>query len=203
MQKSDVRLAAGLVVESVGEDLLILLPGARDVVRITGSAAEVVRALEAGNPIDSYAPSVSELKSLGIVSLGSGLSRRGLVRGSAVGLGAAVAVLAMPNVAAASSIGGGSGGGGSVINKTLVRGQSTGGDVAKFTALDIPGTGTATILEVLIAVSFQDLLANWSAARVGPTVEFTTTSPIAETLRVRIRFQFGDVEYLADTELVP
>jgi hypothetical protein len=99
-----VSLAAGVVVERVGDDLMVIVPGHTDVVKLSGASAAVLLDVQAGTPVSSNDTVVEELVDLGIVSA-PGLSRRGLIKVGAIGAGAAgIAVLAMPGVAAASSV---------------------------------------------------------------------------------------------------
>lgn len=90
---------------------MVMMPGNTDILRISGPAADTLRTIVAGQPVDPSAPTVLELANQGIIST-SGMSRRGLIRAGAIGAGAGIAVLAMPSVAAAAS---GGGGGGSTI----------------------------------------------------------------------------------------
>jgi hypothetical protein len=96
-----VSLSPGVVVEEVGNGVLVMVPGSQDVVSLSGRAAEVVRSVQSGFSVvdDSL---VAELAGLGVVEV-SGISRRGLIKTGAIGAGAGIAVLAMPGVAAASS----------------------------------------------------------------------------------------------------
>lgn len=196
MEKRDVNLTAGLVVETVGEDLLVLVPRSTDAIRLTGSAAEIVSALQAGGSVSDATPGLDELKALGIVSSGSGLSRRVLLRGGAIGLGSAAAVLAMPTAAAASS-GGGGGGGGTVINKTLVRGGV--GDQRIFTVDGMTGSGLVTVLAVTVGDGSGPTYTATGDASALPTITFTLSQDVSAGPSVRISFQFGGVEYLAAT----
>jgi hypothetical protein len=92
----------GVIVERVGKDLMVIVPGNTDVVSLTGRPAEVLLEVAAGRKVDSAEPALRDLVDLGIVSASS-LSRRGLIKAGAIGAGAGIAVLAMPGVAAASS----------------------------------------------------------------------------------------------------
>lgn len=92
----------GVIVEPLGDDLMVVVPGSKEVVCLSGRPAEIVLDLQAGKNIDPSDPAVSDLAGLGIVST-PGLSRRGMIKASAVGIGAGIAVMAMPGVAAASS----------------------------------------------------------------------------------------------------
>ena len=96
------RLAKGVIVENVGPDLLLVVPGRVHALRLTGDAAEAFLKIQAGGYVDSNNPVVKELASQGVVEL-PGVSRRGLIKAGAVGAGAGIAVLAMPGAAAASS----------------------------------------------------------------------------------------------------
>jgi hypothetical protein len=99
---TDVSLVAGLVVERVGDDLMVIVPGNSDVVSLSGRPAEVLSDVEAGRQVDSTNPALLDLVDLGIVSA-PGLSRRGLIKAGAVGVGVGVASLALPTAAFASS----------------------------------------------------------------------------------------------------
>ena len=107
--KKTLTLAPGAVIEPVGDDVMVMMPGNTDILRISGPAADTLRTIVAGQPVDPSTPAVLELANHGIVSP-SGMSRRSLMKAGAVGAGAGIAVLAMPSVAAASSVGGGGGG---------------------------------------------------------------------------------------------
>lgn len=95
-------LTPGAIVERIGDDLMVVVPGQTDVVSLSGRPADVLLRLAAGTGVDPSEPALRDLIQLGIISA-PGLSRRGLIRAGAVGAGAGIAVLAMPSVAAASS----------------------------------------------------------------------------------------------------
>lgn len=97
-----VRLASGVLVERVGDDVMVILPETREVLTLSGASEKVVQRVMAGQPVDAGHPAVSHLVDLGILA-SPGLSRRGLVKAGAIGAGAGIAVMAMPGVAAASS----------------------------------------------------------------------------------------------------
>lgn len=101
MSKS-VSLVAGVVVERVGDDLLVVVPGNTSAVSLSGRSAEVLADVEAGKRVDSSELALRELVELGIVSA-PGLSRRGLIKAGAIGAGASIAVLSFPSAAMASS----------------------------------------------------------------------------------------------------
>jgi hypothetical protein len=96
-----VRLAAGVVVEEMGPDVVVMVPDSSEVLTLTGDAAGLLRDVQAGATVRLGAL-VSELVQLGVLDT-SGLSRRGFVKAGAIGAGAGIAVLSMPGVAAASS----------------------------------------------------------------------------------------------------
>ena len=99
---SNVSLTAGVIVERVGDDLMVIVPGNADVVSLSGRPAQVLLDVKAGRKVDSADPALRDLVDLGIVSA-PGISRRGLIKAGAIGAGAGIAVLAMPGVAAAAS----------------------------------------------------------------------------------------------------
>jgi hypothetical protein len=100
---SQITVCDGLVVEQIGDELLVVVPGQSDVVRLTGEVAEVFQAIRSGHSVSGHGQIVTTLADLGLVVVPSGLSRRSLVKAGAVGAGVGIAVLAMPTVAAASS----------------------------------------------------------------------------------------------------
>lgn len=102
MSKS-VSLVAGVVVERVGDDLLVVVPGNTSVVSLSGRSAEVLADVEAGKRVDSTELALRELVELGIVSA-PGLSRRGLIKAGAIGAGASIAVLSFPSAPASSAM---------------------------------------------------------------------------------------------------
>jgi hypothetical protein len=95
-------LTPGVIVERVGDDLMVIVPGNNDVVSLSGRPAEVLLDVKAGRRVDSADSALGDLVNLGVITA-PGLSRRGLIKAGAIGAGAGVAVLAMPGVAAASS----------------------------------------------------------------------------------------------------
>ena len=93
--------AQGVVVEEMGADFIVMLPDSREVLRLTGESAEVFRAIRSGLQV-VLGKVVDDLRAVGVVESAS-LTRRGLVKAGAIGVGAGIAVLAMPGVAAADS----------------------------------------------------------------------------------------------------
>jgi hypothetical protein len=96
-----VSLAKGVVVEEVGSDVVVMVPESIEALRLSGDAADVVRAIQLGSTVSPGAL-VSDLFRLGVVD-SAGVSRRGLLRAGAIGAGAGIVVLSMPGVATASS----------------------------------------------------------------------------------------------------
>lgn len=101
MVLTNVSLVAGVVIERVDDDLMVIVPGDSDVVSLSGRPAQVLADVEAGRKVDSTDSALRDLVDLGIVSA-PGLSRRGLFVG-AIGAGAGIAVLALPSPAMAAS----------------------------------------------------------------------------------------------------
>jgi hypothetical protein len=103
MSKNPLSLAPGVVTEYVGDDVVVMMPGYPEVVKLSGEAASTVRAIQAGEAPVSSPATLSELVECGVLASQQGVSRRGLVKAGAIGAGAGIAVLSMPGVAAASS----------------------------------------------------------------------------------------------------
>lgn len=99
----DFSVAPDAVVEVVGADVLVHLPGSSEVIRLSGATAEAFLAIQAGEQVDSLDKAVHDLVAIGVVQ-SRGLSRRDLVKAGAIGAGAGIALLAMPSIAAASSV---------------------------------------------------------------------------------------------------
>jgi hypothetical protein len=97
-----IAIAPGVTIEQVGEDLLVLVPGTVEALRLTGVAANTVRTIHAGGVV-AVDDIPAELVERGIITTPQPLSRRGLIKAGAIGAGAGITVLAMPGVAAASS----------------------------------------------------------------------------------------------------
>jgi hypothetical protein len=102
MAFSRVSISSGVIVERVGDELLVIVPGRADTVKLTGHACDVFLNIQTGNKVNTSDPVLVDLVDLGVVQA-SGISRRGLIKAGAIGIGAGIAVLAMPSVAAASS----------------------------------------------------------------------------------------------------
>lgn len=103
-------IAPGVVVERLGDVLLVIVPGSSEVISLSGHAAEVLLKVTAGHKVDPLEPALKQLLKLGVLTTPS-VSRRGLVKAGAFGAGVGVAIMAMPGVAVASSscLDGGSG----------------------------------------------------------------------------------------------
>lgn len=102
MRDELVKIAPGVMVETVVTDLVVIVPGSLEAFRLTGEAASTLAKIRSGMKVDPTEPEVAELMSRGIVEM-PGISRRGLVKAGAIGAGAGIAVMAMPSVAIASS----------------------------------------------------------------------------------------------------
>ena len=98
-----LSLVDGAVVETVGAEILILLPGSTETVRLAGKAADVVRRIQSGEVVLASEESTALLMKGGIVTIPPGVSRRGFLRAGALGVGAGMSVLALPTAALASS----------------------------------------------------------------------------------------------------
>lgn len=102
MVSKPISINKDIAIESVGDELLVFFPGQAEAFRLSGPAAQAVAEIQAGKSIDINSAAVADLVHLGILST-STMSRRGLIKASAIGVGAGIAVLAMPTAAAASS----------------------------------------------------------------------------------------------------
>ena len=98
----NVSVTPGVIVERVGDDLMVIIPGNTDVVSLSGRVADILLDVKAGKTVDSNDPAVHDLITLGVLTA-PGMSRRGLITAGAIGAGAGIAIMAMPAAAAALS----------------------------------------------------------------------------------------------------
>jgi hypothetical protein len=104
MSQHALSIAPGVIIEHVGSDVVVMVPESTEVNKLSGDAAQTIRAIQAGDVSVLPSETVSELVDRGIVVSQGGMSRRGLIKASAIGAGAGIAVMVMPSVAAASSV---------------------------------------------------------------------------------------------------
>jgi hypothetical protein len=102
MVRNPVELRAGVMVEELGDDLIVMVPGSTDAVVLSGEPANIIRSLRAGRTLPGSGP-YSELVDMGVLKFTSSVSRRSVLRVSAVGVGAGIALFSMPSVAVAAS----------------------------------------------------------------------------------------------------
>jgi hypothetical protein len=109
MVRNQWSLRDGVVLEEVGAELLVYLPGKSAVFRLLGEDARFVSALRRGDPLIDYdASNLSSLLDSGIIvssreTSGNGADRRRfLITAGSLGLGG-LATLALPVAAVASS----------------------------------------------------------------------------------------------------
>jgi hypothetical protein len=98
-----MSIAPGVIVENIGDDVVVMVPGSTEVIKLSGEVAHTIRSIQAGETSVLPSETVSELVDRGIVVSQAGMSRRGLIKAGAIGAGAGIAVMAMPGAAAASS----------------------------------------------------------------------------------------------------
>ena len=105
MNNNRVSLVEGVIVESLGEELIVLVPGSMEIVRLDGDPANLLRRIMNGEPPSSSdSDSMSLLGQFGLLK-SSAVSRRSVLRAGAVATGAGIALLSFPSAAAASSTG--------------------------------------------------------------------------------------------------
>ena len=101
--RHEVRLSPGVVIESIGDDCLVMLPGKSTVVTLSGDECKQALAIREGEEVSLNNPAVQTLVRLGVVSAAPHLTRRHLITAGALGAGVGVTLLAMPTAAMASS----------------------------------------------------------------------------------------------------
>ena len=90
-------------VEFVGDDALVMTGQPRQVLRFSGEPARAIREVVSVGKTTCSTSVVQNLMDLGVITP-SGMTRRSVLAAGGIGLGAGVAVIAMPTVAAASSV---------------------------------------------------------------------------------------------------
>jgi hypothetical protein len=103
MSHHTLSIAPGVIIEHVGADVVVMLPGFTEVIKLSGDAAHTLRNIQAGDVHVLPSEAVSELVHRGIVVSQAGMSRRGLITAVALGAGAGIVMLSMPAAAAAGS----------------------------------------------------------------------------------------------------
>ena len=99
-------LRADLVIEHVDNDVLVLDGQSSTVHRFTGSHAEAIKHLDAGENIEAFSTELADLDAAGLLETkieGSAVSRRGVLLGGSALAGSAVLAMSMPGVASAQS----------------------------------------------------------------------------------------------------
>ena len=108
MKRWRPALAPGVVVENVGDQTLALVGNPPQVVRLSQEASQLLTLIQhnPGNEVDQTA-ALGELANLGVVedTSPSTLSRRGVIKLSAVAGAAGLSAVLLPTAAAASSSG--------------------------------------------------------------------------------------------------
>ena len=100
-------LRADLVIEHVDNDVLILDGQSSTVHRFTGSHAEAIKRLDAGENIEAFSTELADLDAAGLLeteSEGSAVSRRGVLLGGSALAGSAALAMSMPGLANAQSV---------------------------------------------------------------------------------------------------
>lgn len=102
MNNNLISLAPGVMIEELGHELLVMIPGSQETFTLSGAAADAIQIIASGGQPVMDA-TVRNLLALNILHSSSGMSRRGLLKAGSIGALGTVAVMSMPTVAAASS----------------------------------------------------------------------------------------------------
>lgn len=193
---SRVVLASGVVVEELGNHLMVMAPGSIEVLSLSGDAADAVRRVQSGSRVVADAV-VLELLRLGVLEI-SGLSRRGLIKAGVISAGAGIAVVAMPAVAMAAS-----GGDGGPIGFALSGAGVVGSSGAwNFSTNVVPDTGFpsgvpdgysgtfTTENGIVIGVTYNSSTDSWSGLSNSPESDPT------EFWYGVLTFSFGGNDYV-------
>ena len=192
-----MKLADGVVIEHVGEDLMVMVPDASQMYRFTGDARDVVINVQAQLPTPSEHQGLTdELVHLGVLT-SAHPNRRSVLRGIGIGAGAGILALSMPGVAAASSSP--HAGGGAVVQGATFDPVDTGGGVLllRFSAPS-PGSGTPSALTIANPPA-NNVDSSIPFARVsGQSIEWDQTTfsgAIVPSWTIEGSFEQGGVTY--------
>lgn len=99
-----VTLPAGAIIETLGNDVLVIRPGQSQATHLRGEHARCLDHVRHDRSLDAISPRVlSDLITRGLL-VERGVSRRTVIGGGVAGVGAGLVTLSLPTVAAASSI---------------------------------------------------------------------------------------------------
>lgn len=104
--KKSYAVAPGVIAETLGEEVIVMSPESQLSVHLSGQAATVFSAVQAGAHVPDHSQDVLDaLVEQGVVSSVSShtVTRRGLITGVATGVGVGMVSLSLPGVAFASS----------------------------------------------------------------------------------------------------
>ena len=102
-------LRPNLVIEYIDNDVLVLDGQSSTVHRFSGSHAEAIKHLDAGENIEAFSTELADFDAAGLLeteSEGSAVSRRGVLLGGSALAGSAALAMSMPAVASAQSANG-------------------------------------------------------------------------------------------------
>ena len=106
MSDNRIHLVPGVLVENVGDNVMVSLPDHSEVLSLTGDMAEIVVALRDGEEVSpNNGDALTELERRGVITLADskGVSRRQILTAGAAGVTGGVLALSLPMAAAASS----------------------------------------------------------------------------------------------------
>ena len=106
MSDNRIHLVPGVLVENVGDNVMVSLPDQPEVLSLTGDMAEIVVAIRDGEEVSpNNGDALTELERRGVITLADskGVSRRQILNAGAAGVTGGVLALSMPAAAAASS----------------------------------------------------------------------------------------------------
>ena len=103
--KTRFSLSPSHIIEKVGEDVVVLIPESKEVLKLSGELANLVYTASISGSVEvPEGVDPSELVERGIIAFDSHPTRRTLLKVGAVGAGASLVALGLPSVAAASSV---------------------------------------------------------------------------------------------------
>lgn len=192
-----VRLSPGVVIESIGDDCLVMLPGESTVVTLSGDESRQALAIRDGEEVRLNDLAVQTLIRLGVVSEAPNLTRRHLVKAGALGASVGVTLLAMPTVAMASSED-------TLLGLTFRRTGTRDGDPKIDVRVPmgdgfVRPSGDPEPLGAKVGpanIPASDIFGGWSDDSETVEWEILTAHPGAGTY-LEVRFRWGELTYRA------
>ena len=179
MSDNRIHLVPGVLVENVGDNVMVSLPDHSEVLSLTGDMAEIVVALRDGEEVSpNNGDALTELERRGVITLADskGVSRRQILTAGAAGVTGGVLALSMPAAAAASS-----------FVCPVVTGELDGISATS-------GGGGTTVVRLKLSPDFSPLGTYWLEVFDNPTGDKVTRAASLGLHQIEIATVGSDIQ---------